>query len=535
MSDRATRDRLSLLRAALALAQTRDPEALLARIMDEVTRVLEADRSTLFLLDAEKHELVSKIAQRSQATVIRVPVGRGLAGHVAKTGTALAVENAYKDPRFSPEQDRASGFRTSSVACAPILTPDGRTLGVLEVINRREGSFDGDDVKLLTAFAAFSGVALDNARLFEENRRHAERVEALTRQMKETLERRTARLAVVERELETSRRVLGQSTGARGIIGRSQPIRDLHRMIERVAGSREPVLIFGESGTGKELVARAIHLGSRRSHGPFVTENCGAVAESLLEAELFGHTKGAFTGADRDRPGLIETAGGGTLLLDEIGEMSVDMQKKLLRVLQEGEVRPVGARELRKVDVRIVAATHRNLDEMIREKTFREDLFYRLNVIRLTIPPLRDRREDIPLLVTHFLQQVARESGRPATEVSDAAMKRLARHAWPGNVRELQNEIRRACVLADALIDEEHLSPAVLEGAPRLADVLPASGTTLKAAKLALEARMIEGALKRSGGNVAAAARELGVHRPQLSVLAKKHGVRGAKEPGQGE
>ncbi|MCE9582162.1 MAG: sigma 54-interacting transcriptional regulator [Planctomycetes bacterium] len=522
MTDRATRDRLSLLRAAQALASEKDVERLLGRIMDEVTRVVDADRSTLFLLDADRHELWSKIAQRSEVAEIRIPLGRGIAGHVAKTGTAIAIADVYEDPRFTPETDRATGYQTKSVACAPMLTPDGRTLGVIEVMNKRDGAFDGDDVKLLAAFAAFSAVAIENARLFDEDSRKAAQIAALNKQLRELLDKQTKKLAVVEHELESSKRELGERSQARNIVGRSPAVMDLLKLIDRVAATDAPVLIQGESGTGKELVARALHFGSRRAAATFQSENCSAVADTLLEAELFGHKKGAFTGADRDRPGLFEVASGGTLFLDEIGDMSLDMQKKMLRALQEGEIRPVGARDNKKVDVRVVAATHRDLDLMIKEGTFREDLFYRLNVVRLRIPSLRERREDIPLLVDFFLDQTARESGRPRSRISDRAMKVLVRHSWPGNVRELQNEIRRAAIMADGLIDEEHLSPQVQGAAGP--DGLP-SGGTLKGAKLALERRMIEAALKRSDGNVAAAARELGVHRPQLSVLIGKHGL----------
>jgi len=525
MTERASRDRLSLLRAAQALAEVRGLEPLLGRIMDEVTRVLGADRSTLFLLDAAQKELWSKIAQRAEIREIRLPVGKGLAGHVAKTGTAIAVDDAYEDPRFTPETDRATGYRTRSVACAPITTPDGRTIGVLEVMNKLEGVFDPDDVRLLTAFASFSGVAIENARLFEENRRKAEEIEALNGQLREALERQARRLVQVEQELGTARRELRETSEHRNIVGRSAAIAELHRMIDKVSATDAPVLIQGESGTGKELVARAIHFGSRRAAAPFVSENCAAVAETLLEAELFGHRKGAFTGADRDRKGLFEQANGGSLFLDEVGDMSLDMQKKILRALQEGEIRAVGARESHKVNVRIIAASNRELEQLMTEKKFREDLFYRLNVIRLTIPPLRDRREDIPLLVDHFLDLQSRESGQPRREVDAEAMRALVRYDWPGNVRQLQNEIRRAAIMGDGLIVLDHLSPGVRSGTRSLRESLPARGTTLKAAKQALERRMILEALKRSGGNAAAAARELGLHRPQVSALMKKHRI----------
>jgi Nif-specific regulatory protein len=525
MTDRATRERLSLLRAAQALVQVRDLQTLLDRILDETTRVIGADRSSLFLVDAEKNELVSRIAQRSEVKEIRLPFGKGLAGHVAKTGTAVVVDNAYDDPRFTSETDRSTGYRTRTVACAPMQAGDGRIIGVIEVMNKHDGPFDADDMKLLTAFGHFSAVAIEKTRLFEENVRKTAEIAELNRQLRESLTLQSRKLAQAEKELTDSKRQLAGKHSHRNIVGRSAAMQQLYKTIDRVAASKEPVLICGESGTGKELVARAIHFGSPRAGNTFVSENCAAVADTLLEAELFGHRKGAFTGADRDRVGVFETASGGTLFLDEVGDMSLDMQKKILRTLQEGEVRAVGAREPRKVDVRVVAATNRDLEKMVKEKAFREDLFYRLNVIRLTLPPLRERREDVPLLVDHFLEEIAKEAGQPKKRLSDEAAAILSRHLWPGNVRELQNELRRAAVLADALIEPSHLSPKVLTGTRRFADVIPDSGVTLKAAKLTLEKRLIADAMRRSGGNIAAAARELGVHRPQLSALVKKHNL----------
>jgi transcriptional regulator with PAS, ATPase and Fis domain len=236
------------------------------------------------------------------------------------------------------------------------------------------------------------------------------------------------------------------------IIGESPGILRVFRLMDRIADSMVPVLIQGESGTGKELVAAALHRISPRRDKPFVAENCAAIPETLLESELFGYKKGAFTGADRTKVGLFKVADGGTLFLDEIGDMSLSMQKKLLRVLQDGEVRPVGSNEVIHVDVRILSASNKNLKDMVRQKLYREDLFYRLNTITVTVPPLRDRAEDVPLLMEFFVERIAGEMGREPVPVSKEAMDALKRYRWPGNIRELENEVRRCMAL---LGDEE--------------------------------------------------------------------------------
>src|SRR5262249_5330188 len=249
------------------------------------------------------------------------------------------------------------------------------------------------------------------------------------------------------------------------IVGRSKKLVDIFRVLDRVVDSAVSVVIQGESGTGKELVARAIHFNSPRRIKRFVTENCAAIPETLLESELFGYKRGAFTGADREKSGLFETAHEGTLFLDEIGDMSLEMQKKLLRALQEGEIRPVGGSTTIRVNVRIISASNKNLKKMMEEGRFREDLYYRLAVITVNVPPLRERREDIPTLVEYFLDKAARENGLPRKKFSEASLMHLSSYAWPGNVRELENEIRRAVALtsADVILPDglsEQIRPA---------------------------------------------------------------------------
>jgi transcriptional regulator with GAF, ATPase, and Fis domain len=259
---------------------------------------------------------------------------------------------------------------------------------------------------------------------------------------------------------ESSHAAGSASSGRYDIVGVSAPMREVYDLLEKILPSSYPVLIQGESGTGKELIARALHRYGPRKDKPFVSENCAAIPETLLESELFGHKKGSFTGAVADRKGHFETANHGTIFLDEIGDMSPAMQTKLLRVLQDGEVRPVGGGAAFHVDVRVIAASNRELRDLVARKLFREDLFFRLNVITIALPPLRDRRDDIPLLAHYFLGRATAESEREVA-ITPAAIKVLQKHRWPGNVRELENEIRRGVALFDDVIDAPDLSPEI--------------------------------------------------------------------------
>jgi two-component system, NtrC family, response regulator HydG len=312
--------------------------------------------------------------------------------------------------------------------------------------------------------------------------------------------------------------------GLEHIVGRSQALRELLDRVVRVAATDATVLITGESGTGKELVARALHSGSRRSDKPFVPVNCAAITETLLESELFGHARGAFTGAIRSRRGLFEEASGGTLFIDEIADTTPGFQVKLLRAIQEGEIRRVGESTPIRVDVRVIAATNQDLQKAIAEKVFREDLFYRLNVVPLRLPPLRERREDIPLLAAHFLARHNQRAGDSRT-ISPEALARLVEHPWPGNVRELENMIEQAAALSRG--PEIGAADVRFDAGPR-----EPRGQTLAEAIEAAERRSIEAALLRCGGDLGAVARELGISPTTLWRKMKRLGLtRGGEEP----
>lgn len=318
-----------------------------------------------------------------------------------------------------------------------------------------------------------------------------------------------------------------------GIVGQSPPMLELFRMLDRIRGSNATVLVTGENGTGKELVAKAIHRMSNRADKRFVATNCSAFNDNLLESELFGHRRGAFTGAVSDKPGLFQVADKGTFFMDEVGDMSPALQVKLLRVLQEGVFMPVGATQQKGVDVRIVAATNRDLQQMVRDGSFREDLYYRLHVVHLRVPPLRERGEDIQRLAEFFLQRLGKRDGRNK-HLSRAALDRLLEHHWPGNVRELENEIERVWVLSgdDMLIGEEHLTPTLGQRRPRAAAAnaspdFAANGKTLPEAVEALERHMIAEGLSKAKGNKTKAAEALGISRRNLIRKVQAYGLEG--------
>jgi DNA-binding NtrC family response regulator len=319
------------------------------------------------------------------------------------------------------------------------------------------------------------------------------------------------------RENRALRRELERRYSFSEIIGTSDALQSVFRLVEKVAATNTNVLIQGESGTGKELVARAVHHNSPRADRPFVAVNCGALPESLLESELFGHTKGAFTGAAASRPGLFRAAEGGTVFLDEVGEVSQATQVRLLRAVEEHEVTPLGSNTPARFDARIICATNRDLEREVSEGRFREDLFYRLNVIEIHLPPLRERREDIPLLVRHFVTRTAREQGREEKPVDARAMSALINYAWPGNVRELQNAVERAFTLSESRIDLEHLPPRVREAAGEADAMRDPDG--LRPTLAEVERRYIFETLASVNQDKARAANILGI---DLSTLYRK-------------
>ncbi len=443
-----------LLKICQRMSSERSLVALLDLIVNEATELMGADRASLFLLDRERRELLSKVVLGSEE--IRFDARLGIAGAVALTGETINVEDAYQDPRFYKEIDLLSGYRTQSLLAVPLRTNNGEIIGTFEVLNKEtRGPFSKADEEILKALAAQAAISLENARLYEKMQQEIGQRRDAEQALKRTADELQAALAEVEQlknRLQIENVYLQEEIKTEHnfeeIIGRSAALKTILRGAEQVASSDATVLIRGETGTGKELVARAIHNLSQRKDTPLVKVNCGAIPANLVESELFGHEKGAFTGALQRRIGRFEMADGGTIFLDEVGELPSDTQVKLLRVLQDGEFERVGSSKPVKVDVRVIAATNRNLSAAIKEGAFRQDLFYRLNVFPLDMPPLRDRKTDIPLLVNFFINKFGKKMGKDIKGVSKATLERMESYSWPGNVRELQNVIERAVVTA---------------------------------------------------------------------------------------
>jgi Nif-specific regulatory protein len=473
----------ALMEISKDLAQQRETVPLLEHIAAQAARILRCERASIFLWDRARSELVGRPALGLPNNELRIPDGTGVVGRTVHSGQVQLVQDVRADPAWNPEVDRATGFQTRNLLCVPMRDPSGQCAGALEVMNKR-GPFTPDDVTTLEILAGQVVAALDNVR----------ELEALVR---------------TTHELDSQARLAAR------IVGESTPIKELRNSVERVARTDLPVLILGESGTGKDVVARAVHYSSARQHHPYIPVNCAAIAESLLEGELFGHEKGAFTDAHVTRPGKFEAASGGTLFLDEIGDLSAGGQAKLLRVLEEKVVYRVGGAQPIPIDTRIIAATNRNLADAVRARKFREDLFYRLTVVTLELPALRERREDVLVLAEHFLQQFCRQAGRKPLRLTAAARDRLQQHDWPGNVRELRNLMERLAYLCPQdKIDVGDLAFILRPSSAEEAN--PYAALPLAEATDAFQRDHIQRAIERSGGNMSEAAKLLGLHRPNL-------------------
>ena len=505
----AAKQQVEKLRAVLNICRRMSTMADLASIQALITReakeLLQADRVSVFLFDRENCELWSAISQEGR--VMRFDARLGIAGAVAMSGQAINVANAYEHPLFYKEVDAETGYRTRTLLAVPLHNLDGRVIGVGEATNKASGGFTDDDGEILATLAAHL------ADLFENSTIGAElKIRALERERPD------------DPALPTN-----QGFSTQNIVGMSDRIRSIIRLIDQIRPTSVDVLIQGESGTGKELIAKALHFNSPRARYPFVAVNCAALPDNLVESELFGIEKGVATGVDR-RIGKFEAAQGGTLFLDEIGDLSLAAQAKILRVVQERAVDRVGGRTSVPIDVRVIAATNRNLESSMRENQFRADLYFRLSVVRIQTPSLRDIPEDIAVLADHFLQKHCAAMGLEAKHLSPAAMERMRLYDWPGNARQLENEIRRlvASVRAQTIAEDQLAVQSECRAAPKPADAPPHSGKSLYEAVEALERRMIQEALNESGGNRLKAAQMLGISRQGLFKKLKKLGLSAA-------
>lgn len=493
---------------------------LLNRALDALVLWTGVERG-LLLLTAPGGQLVPRAARniaRADLVGEQLRLSTTLAERALATRECVVAVDAQGELHDLHESVQALSLR--SVLAVPLFAR-GEVLGVAYLDDRmRRGAFGSRELGWVRLVAALAAVAIADARDQLQLRRSIRKAQRAEARLQQNLAAREAQLQVAEQAL-AHRSARGTRFSYAEIVGNSAPVRSMLKLIDRLAGSDIPVLISGESGSGKELVARAIHGNSARAGQSFVTENCSAIPETLLESTLFGHVKGAFTGATRQQAGFFEIAHRGTLFLDEIADMSLGMQAKLLRVLESGEIRRVGGERTLTVNVRVLAATHKDLAQLVQQGLFREDLLYRLDVISVRVPSVRERREDIPLLVRHFLTKHApgRAPGkRPLVPtVSDAAMSALCSFDWPGNVRQIENEIRRALVLSEGTIEPVDLSPQ-LQG---LAET-PQSGLNLRDRVGALERELIRKALSETAGNQTRAAQLLGLSRFGLQKMLKR-------------
>jgi transcriptional regulator with GAF, ATPase, and Fis domain/tetratricopeptide (TPR) repeat protein len=508
-------DESPLLRRLLTLSRRLNSETDVERILDEVIdtaiELTAAERGFLLLrqADGELAPVVSRNFAMGDLESGERSVSRSIAERAAQTGEPVVTVDAGVDERFAVAASVAA-LRLRSVLVVP-LRQRGAITGCIYVDHRlRGGAFDDGAASVLGELADIAAIAIENARLTDDLRRSTREVDELNRKLSSELADREAELARAKADLPDRDRLRNRYEA---IAGKSPAMVRMLDVLDRAAATSLPVVIVGESGTGKELVARALHDNGPRRDAAFVAINCSAVPEALLESELFGHVRGAFTGADRDRRGLFEVADGGTLFLDEIADTSAGMQAKLLRVLQDGMIRRVGDTRTRKVDVRVVAATQRSLAELVTAGSFREDLRFRLEVITVPVPPLREREGDVPLLVERLLAQMTQ--GRPTPRITRAAMRALGQHRWPGNVRELENALARGLAMAGDVIDVGDLPEALAAAAARPEPVKPSVGEDLRLnpALLATEQAYISAAMARAKGNQTVAARLLGLSR----------------------
>ncbi|PQO32782.1 GAF domain-containing protein [Bremerella cremea] len=487
--------RATHLKAMLSMVQrwhqTDDLPSLLNEMAECSTQFFAAERASIFLWDKPKHILVGRPALGVEDGKLVVPDDKGVVGAVVQTGQPRRVDDMLGH-EVNRDIDKQLEFHTRSLLCVPLLDRKGRVFGAFELINKRSGNFTTQDEQGLVEIAVHAAAVLESSQ-----------------QIAELLESRDRIAAAQAAEIQ--------------LIGESPPMLELRKNIDRISATKLPVLVLGENGTGKEVVSRMIHYHGNRRGQPLVSVNCAALPDTLLESELFGHEKGAFTGAHESRPGKFELASGGTLFLDEIGDMSLPGQAKLLRVLENQVLTRLGGQVDIEVDVRVIAATNQDLPKLVKENLFRQDLFYRLDVVSLHLPPLRDRGNDILILAERFLAEFARKARRDPPMLSSDAKNRLLSHMWPGNIRELRNTMERTAFLCDREIVTAEMLPLDTNNGPQVQQV-PAQ-LDLSEATDRFQADFISYHLERSGGNMSQAAKNMGLHRSNLHRKMKQLGL----------
>ena len=513
----------SLWEISRSLYQYRQVGDLIGHIIAKTTGVMNVETMSIALYEEVKNELVFHWSgdlpiTAEESELIRIPADKGIIGSIFMSGQAELIPNVAKDPRHYGKIDADTGLRTKSMIAVPLKTKES-TIGVMEVINKQKGRFDEQDLDFLLTLSPIIAMALENAMIYASLDTAYRDLQRIDKNKDALIKETKNQVALLRKEVERSYRF-------DQIIGRSDPMMEVFKLCNRVIDSEITVLIHGETGTGKELIAKTIHFNGPRKEKPFVTQNCGGMPDTLLYSELFGHTKGAFTGAMSDKKGLFELGHNGTVFLDEVADMSPAMQVSLMRVLQEGEFKPLGSEQIKKVDVRLISASNKDLEIEVKAGRFREDLFYRLNVFVIQLPSLRERSEDIPALATHFIKKINAKTKSAVKGLTPQALQRLTGYDFPGNVRELENEIERAMVMTgkNRFIDAGELSTKFTSALNSAQSVIELQGS-LKETIEAMEKSIIPQILTKHGGNRTRAAKELGLSRYGLLKKIQRYGL----------
>ncbi len=508
----------SINRVVDRVCRARETNHMMSIIIDELIGLTAASQGVINLLQPQKDDNMTTVIRGSHSEPGEMPykVSSLVSGWVLKNNRLLKVDDLDSDERFHGLSSEDGRFK--SILCCPMVVR-GEVIGLTSLVrDAARGPFSDEQCRLAGIIISQSAHILSNAILMTELSRKAELLEVSRRRLHEENIRLKAELDA--------------TFSFENIIGKSQALKSVLTLASKVAGNDSPLLIAGATGTGKELMARAIHHNSDRRGKPFVVKNCGIKTESLLEAELFGYVKGAFTGADKDKPGLFREADGGTIFLDEIGEAPPSTQVAVLRVIESGETRPVGSARTEYVNVRVISATNRDLKEEIARGNFRADLFYRLNTFTIDLPPLSQRRDDIPMLVHHFLEKLRIKLGNEYLSITARALEALGNYSWPGNVRQLENEIERAAVVShdDGVIDVNDLSPEIISTAAIQQPAGRNRNGKLRDIVEEVERDLITGTLRENSGNILRTANALGLTRKGLKEKMARFGINAGKE-----
>jgi transcriptional regulator with GAF, ATPase, and Fis domain len=491
----------------------RETNHIMSAIISEMIRITSADQGVISIVEPSRGDELQTVVRNedNEPSTLPYKIDRLLSGWVLKNRCLLKIDDLDRDERFD-DLSSAEG-RIKSVICIPLVVRD-EIVGLTTLIRTAaKGPFGDEQCRLVGILSSQSAQILYNARLIEDLARKNELLELSY----DKLHEENLRL----------RAEAGTASSFENIIGKSPALRNVLTLASKFAGGNSPVLITGETGTGKELVARAIHYAGARKNKPFVVKNCGLKTESLLESELFGHVKGSFTGAVKDKIGLFKEADGGTIFLDEIGDAPLATQAAILRVIQHGEFRPIGSSKTGHTDVRVISATNKDLEKEIKDGNFREDLFYRLSTFSIDLPPLRTRKEDIPLLVKHFLGKLQIKTGNDQLSISSAAMDILVSYSWPGNIRQLENELERAAIICDAArqIDIGHLSKELIINAGLRQEYRIPQGSLQEIVER-VERDIITASLRQHDGNIMQTSKALGLTRKGLKNKIARYKIK---------